>query len=242
MNARDRSRQFRLVLIKPSHYDDDGYVIQWFRSSTPSNSLAAMHGLATDFAQRRVLGADTEISVVAYDETNTRIRPERIAADIRCAGAGMVGMVGVQSNQYPRAMDPARRFRALGIDVAIDGFHVSGTIAMIPQITPELQEAMDLGIALYAGEAEDGLEEVLRDAAAGTLKPMYNHMAKLPNIAGVPIPYLPLARISRTAGRMTTFDAGRGCPFQCSFSTCRAACPAAARPTISRRSCRWIAI
>ncbi|HSU05130.1 MAG TPA: hypothetical protein VLI93_06125 [Acetobacteraceae bacterium] len=67
MNA----RQFRLVLIKPSHYDDDGYVIQWFRSSTPSNSLAAMHGLATDCAQRQVLGPDTEITVVAYDETDT---------------------------------------------------------------------------------------------------------------------------------------------------------------------------
>ncbi|MFL5251975.1 MAG: B12-binding domain-containing radical SAM protein, partial [Rhodopila sp.] len=36
---------------------------------------------------------------------------------------------------------------------------------------------------------------------------------------GVPIPYLPPDRIARTAGRMTTFDAGRGCPFQCSFCT-----------------------
>ncbi|MGI8640777.1 MAG: hypothetical protein ACR2MG_12635 [Pyrinomonadaceae bacterium] len=32
-------RQFRLVLIKPSHYDDDGYVIQWFRSAIPSNKI-----------------------------------------------------------------------------------------------------------------------------------------------------------------------------------------------------------
>jgi len=27
-----KRRQFRLFLIKPSHYDDDGYVIQWLRS------------------------------------------------------------------------------------------------------------------------------------------------------------------------------------------------------------------
>ncbi len=51
---------FRLVLIKPSHYDDDGYVIQWFRSSMPSNSLAAVYGLAMDCAARQVLGADTD--------------------------------------------------------------------------------------------------------------------------------------------------------------------------------------
>src|SRR5579872_4696484 len=92
------TRRFRLVLIKPSHYDDDGYVIQWFRSSMPSNSLAAVYGLAMDCAARQVLGADTAIEVDAYDETNTRLRPERIARDIKTAGAGMVGLVGVQSN------------------------------------------------------------------------------------------------------------------------------------------------
>ncbi len=212
-------KQFRLVLIKPSHYDDDGYVIQWFRSSMPSNSLAAVYGLAMDCASRQVLGTDTALLVDAYDETNTHIRLDPIARDIAEAGAGMVGFVGVQSNQFPRAMDLARRFRALGVDVAIGGFHVSGTLAMLPAITPELQEAMDLGVVLYAGEAEDGLEALLRDAAAGMLQPLYNHMANLPNLAGVPIPYLPSDRVARTAGRMTTFDAGRGCPFQCSFCT-----------------------
>ena len=33
----------RLVLIKPSHYDDDGYVISWWRSIVPANSLACVH-------------------------------------------------------------------------------------------------------------------------------------------------------------------------------------------------------
>ena len=31
-------RQFHLVMIKPSHYDDNGYVIQWIRSAIPSNT------------------------------------------------------------------------------------------------------------------------------------------------------------------------------------------------------------
>ena len=54
-------RRFALLLVKPSHYDDDGYVIQWFRSAIPSNSLAALFGLAQDCAVRRVLGDDVEI-------------------------------------------------------------------------------------------------------------------------------------------------------------------------------------
>ena len=28
-------RTFILELLKPSHYDDDGYVIQWWRGSDP---------------------------------------------------------------------------------------------------------------------------------------------------------------------------------------------------------------
>ena len=51
-----KMRKFDRILIKPSHYDDDGYIIQWMRSSMPANSLAAMYVLAQDCAQRRVLG------------------------------------------------------------------------------------------------------------------------------------------------------------------------------------------
>ena len=51
------ARRFCLVLVKPSHYDDDGYVIQWLRSPIPSNSSASLYGIAKDCAERRVLGA-----------------------------------------------------------------------------------------------------------------------------------------------------------------------------------------
>ena len=39
--AGENAGLFHFVMIKPSHYDDDGYPIQWFRSAIPSNSLAA---------------------------------------------------------------------------------------------------------------------------------------------------------------------------------------------------------
>src|SRR5207237_1772942 len=130
-----------------------------------------------------------------------------------------VCLIGVQSNQYPRAMDFARPLRAAGIQVCLGGFHVSGCLSMLPEPTPELKEAMDLGISLFAGEAEGRFEEVLRDAWQGTLKPLYDHMGDLPALEGATLPLLPASRIKRTAGTLTSFDAGRGCPFQCSFCT-----------------------
>jgi radical SAM superfamily enzyme YgiQ (UPF0313 family) len=214
------TRLFHLFLIKPSHYDDDGYVIQWARSSIPANTLAALNGLALDCAERRVLGEDIELRVTSWDETNTRIRPNRIVRQIRASGGrGLVALVGVQSNQFLRAIDIARPLRATGIPVCIGGFHVSGCLAMLPQIPPELQEAMDLGITLFAGEAEGRLEELLCAAYRGELKLLYNFMNDLPNLEGEPVPYLPVSVVRRTMGVRTSFDAGRGCPFLCSFCT-----------------------
>jgi radical SAM superfamily enzyme YgiQ (UPF0313 family) len=213
-------KRFSLVLIKPSHYDDDGYVIQWLRSAIPSNTLAVLNGLALDCQERRVLGDDVAIEITAFDETNTRVKPERIARQIaRAGGRGMVALVGVQTNHFPRAMDIARRLRAAGVQVCIGGFHVSGCLAMLPDLPPELREAMNLGISLFAGEAEGRLETVLRDAWNGALQPLYNHMNDLPSLEGAVIPILPAAQIKRTGGGITSFDAGRGCPFLCSFCT-----------------------
>jgi hypothetical protein len=55
----------------------------------------------------------------------------------------------------------------------LGGFHFSGSLSMLGGITPEIQQAEDLGISLFAGEGEEGrLDEVLRDAGNGTLKPL----------------------------------------------------------------------
>src|SRR6202008_560970 len=162
-------KRFRIVLIKPSHYDDDGYVIRWYRSPMPANSLASVYGLIDNCAQRHILGIDTDIEIVAIDETNTRVRIDRIISGMRANNNfGFVGLVGVQSNQYPRALHIAKPLRAAGIPVIIGGFHVSGMLAMFPDVMADLQEALDMGITLFAGEAEGRMDEVMRDAAAGT--------------------------------------------------------------------------
>ena len=152
-------RRFQLVLIKPSHYDDDGYVIQWWRSSIPSNSLACVYALARDAAERRVLGADVEIDITAFDETNTRVQLDDIVDRIRQHdGFGMVGLVGVQSNQFPRALDIARplaRGRHPGRDRRLPRVRAARDAARRCQ--PISSAALDLGCTLFAGEAEGPL-------------------------------------------------------------------------------------
>jgi hypothetical protein len=214
-----RRRRFQLVLIKPSHYDDDGYVIQWVRTFMPSNTLAVLNSLAVDAARRNVLGADTGIDITVIDEIHSRVRIGRLLAQLRRHG-GLIALVGVQSNQFPRALDIARPFRAAGIPVIIGGFHVSGCLALLPELQPDLKKALDMGISLFAGELEGGrMDLVLQDAADGTLKPIYDYLEDLPGLEGEPTPILPADHLRRTIQSMASFDAGRGCPFQCSFCT-----------------------
>jgi hypothetical protein len=208
-------------MIKPSHYDDDGYPIQWVRSAIPSNTLACLNGLAVDASHRQVLGEGVELRLHTYDETNRRVKPGHIISMIRKQGGKvLIGLVGVQSNQFPRAVDLARPFLAAGMPVCIGGFHVSGCIAMLPELPQDIREAQALGISFFAGEAEEGrFEEVLQDAWRGKLKPLYNHMDHLPSLEGEPPPFLPRKHIRRTSGSLSSVDLGRGCPYQCSFCT-----------------------
>ncbi len=214
----DLRRRFYIELIKPSHYDDDGYVIQWRRAWIPSNSLACLYGLAKDAADRRVLGADVEIVVGATDESNAVVRIGRAIRRIR-RHAGVVCLVGVQTNQFPRAMDIAADFRRAGIAVIVGGFHVSGSFAMLPDMPAELKSALDMGVTLFDGEGEGRFDELIVDAANDRLEPVYNAMGDLPSLEGQPIPALPASVTRGYAPPIGTIDAGRGCPFQCSFCT-----------------------
>src|SRR5260221_4161306 len=90
---------------------------------------------------------------------------------------------------------------------------------MLEGIAMELAVSRIMVVAMFAGEAEGGLDQLLIDAAAGRLEPVYNFMKDLPGIEGTPVPFLPKRYVLRTLGMSASFDAGRGCPYQCSFCT-----------------------
>src|ERR1700745_3081543 len=133
----DSQKRFLVELIKPSHYDDQGYIIQWWRGFVPSNSLSCLYGLALAVSERRALGNAVDIDIEVRDETNVFIPLKKIirrfAENWYC---GLVCLVGVQTNQFARAVDIARELRAAGIQVAIGGFPVSGWPGVLSAAAP----------------------------------------------------------------------------------------------------------
>src|SRR2546423_8688922 len=90
------ARVLHLVLIKPTHYDDNGYPIQWLRSAIPSNTLACLNGLAEDCRGRKVLGDAVDIRITTYDETNRRVYPDRILKSLsKQCGRSLIVLVVV---------------------------------------------------------------------------------------------------------------------------------------------------
>jgi len=212
---------FHIYLIKPTRYDDEGYPLQWLRSIIPSNSLACVTAIVEDSIARGVLGRDVVARTHPIDEVNSLIDPAAIVARMADdGGRALVFLIGVQSNQFPRAMDIARPFRAAGVPVCIGGFHVSGCLSMLKTMPPELVEAQALGISFFAGEAEEHrMDQVLRDGYADALQPIYDYLKDMPSLAGEPGPLLAREVVDRNLTSFSSFDLGRGCPFECSFCT-----------------------
>lgn len=218
---RRRLRRLRLYLIKPSKYDDDGYVIRHWKGVLPSNSLACLYGLTEDVRRRQVLGAGLQWKTELLDETVQKIGVEKIIRSSRRSDTKtIICLVGVQSNQFPRASDLALAFRKAGLDVLIGGFHVSGVLAMSSEPSSELKTLLEAGVTLVAGEVEGRWEGILKDALEGTLQPVYHFLATPPDLSEAPMPEIAEGLLNRYAVRyFATLDCGRGCPFQCSFCT-----------------------
>ena len=218
----DRTRDIHglhVVLLKPSKYDDDGYVLRHWRGVLPSNTLACLYGLTEDIKRRQVLRADLEITIDLMDEAVHKVNTAKIIRRSRRPGwKTVICLVGVQTNQYPRAVDLAREFRHAGLDVFIGGFHVSGVLALFHQPTPEIQELLDLGVSVVAGEVEEHWENLLRDVLLDQRKSLYNFLEPTPDLFMPPIPMINKKYLKRFAHKQFgTIDCGRGCPFSCSF-------------------------
>ena len=116
-------------------------------------------------------------------------------------------------------------------------FTSAACISMLKNLTPELQEAVDLGITLFAGEAEEHFGSFLQDVHAGRAKPLYNYMDDLPNLQDQTIALSAAASWSSgttaSCPRSTPGAAARSSARSAPSSTSRAANHAGAAPTTS---------
>ncbi len=213
----------RVVLIKPSKYDDDGYVVRFWRGVLPGNSLNVLHGLTEDVKRRRVFG-DIAIQVDTFDETTEKVPVKTIVRWSHQLGTKLVVcLVGVQTNQFPRALDLGRQFRAHGIDVIMGGFHTSGTINMLGEQEPDIRELIRESIIVVSGEVEGYWEGILTDVLNGRLKPLYSFAQDLKNLVDIedaPPPVMsPKTMKHFASSSFGTVETSRGCPFACTFCT-----------------------
>ena len=209
-----------MILIKPSRYDADGFVVRHVFGVLPSNTLAVLHALIhRAVVVRRALGPRVGLAVEIYDENVHRVPLARIVRRARRSGEKtLVLMCGVHTAHFPRAADLAGAFRARGIAVALGGFHVSGSLAMLPGIAQEIRALMESGVAVVAGEVEDKTDALLLAAWEDKLEPLYDFLHDRPDLSRAPEPRIDRAYLRRFPGyTMVTLDASRGCPFSCSF-------------------------
>lgn len=214
-------KKLNLYLIKPSQYDDDGYVVRHWRGVLPSNTLACLAGLTEELIEQKRLGETLKVRVHMLDEVVDKIPVKRICRSQRGRDTKtVVCLAGVQTNQFPRASDLARTFRGAGLTVLIGGFHVSGYLALLKEIPEDIQSLMDDGVTIVKGEVEETWGALLLDAINGTLKPLYDFIDQKPDLYEKPIPMIKTQYLRKfVAPNFGTLDCGRGCPFECTFCT-----------------------
>ncbi|HEY6561757.1 MAG TPA: radical SAM protein [Polyangiaceae bacterium] len=225
-------RRIVVVLIQPTQYDDRGFPHRYRRVVVPSNSIGVMNALT----KRALTSLGVEVPVETYlFEDRIEQHARRMAALYRRfpeAGTRLiVGFVGVQTGQFPRAWDLAERWQRAGATCVIGGFHVSGSISTMydgvvdprrpgipcPRRMPaEIQEIMDRGVVVFHGESETAWAGVLADILQERQEPLYR--GGQPDLTDAPMPEFPDGYFDGAfATRVRTIDTCRGCPFTCSF-------------------------
>lgn len=220
-------RTIRIYFIKPSRYDEEGYV-QVFRFGVqPNNTLTVLKALNENYNRRHSAERNVYLDTVIWDEIcDGVVSSETIRAIKEKAQEDsvelLIGIAGVQSNQYPRGRDIALQFIAQGVPTMMGGFHVSGY--------PESREFLNsCGITTISGEAENLWGGIVDDYLRGELRPHYavtdGIRAKtgrddiiVPVITDSQLPVVDDRYLTRFFDpTMTTIDTSRGCPFTCSY-------------------------
>src|ERR1051325_3662997 len=154
----------RVIILKPGKYDVDGYVQRFRRGFMPNSTVVYLASLTPP----EIDGA--RVDVVTIDEyvhgdldylQLLRRDPNRRT---------LLALAGVQSHQFQRALDLAAFARANGVENAIIG----GPHPM----TCDTTALHGRGVSFCLSEAESVWDDILRDALAGELAPVYGGDAR----------------------------------------------------------------
>ena len=194
----------RVIILKPGKYDVDGSVQRFRRGFMPNSTVVYLASLTP----KEIDGAKIEVTTIdeyVYDDLDylqllTRDPNRRT----------LVAFAGVQSHQFHRALDLAAFALSRGVENAIIG----GPHPM----TCDTSELHGRGVSFCLSEAESVWEQILRDALAGDLAPVYGGDARWATVLDPPVLVPPSKRnLERYAVRMLGIYPARGCPYTCNF-------------------------
>jgi radical SAM superfamily enzyme YgiQ (UPF0313 family) len=223
--------------------------LRFWKGVLPNNTLTALAALNEEYNRMRA-AQDVFIETVLWDEiVDGAIDTDTIQAIKEKAQEDnvevLIGMAGVQTNQYPRGRDVALQFVTAGFPVIMGGFHVSG----YPDSCKFLNSC---GITTVVGEAESTWVELLDDYLRGEMKLNYSVTSGIraktgtgeilvPSIEGAQLPAIDDRYLTRFANTtMTTLDTSRGCPFTCSYCSVKNVMGRTMRARDSQSAVDWI--
>lgn len=196
--------RLRVVLIKPSKYDANGFVQRYKSGLMPNATLSHIATLTPD----RMSG--TQIQLEYIDEYVRTDLDYLDSLKSRDGELTLVAVVGVQSHQFHRAIDLAAFAKSHGVEnVIVGGPH---------PMTCDTSILQNRGVSFSLSEAEVVWDEVLQDAVGGELKSIYGAEKRWsPVITDREFRVPPRKEIESHWVPMVGYYPVRGCPFVCSF-------------------------
>ncbi len=195
----------KVVLLKPSKYDRQGFVERFCWGFLPSSTGRYILSMTP----RMVNGISVEVFLV--DECVSRWSEYVDLLKAEPGQTNLVALVGVQSHQFQRALDIAAFAREHGSLAVIGGPH---------PMTCDTTELQGKGVSFALAEAEMVWLEILRDAVKERkLKSVYGREQRwTPTLDKAPVMTPPTSEeLRRYIIPMVGMYPSRGCPFICEF-------------------------
>lgn len=196
--------QLRVVLIKPSKYGLDGSVERFKKGYMPNATLWHIASLTPSQIRNVPVTVHTVDEYVWQDLDYLRLLhhdPDVIT---------LVALVGVQSHQFHRALDLAAYARHHGVHhCVIGGPH---------PMTCDTTSLQGRGVSFALAEAELIWQQILEDAIADKLQPVYGAERRWANqLPSVVVNPPSQADLARYGAPILGLYPVRGCPYKCNF-------------------------
>ncbi len=238
-------RRVRVILVRPTHYDQDGFPYRFFLGVMSPSSPWIISSLTRKALEKVGLPSQISWTIRVYDDgvwwSAVRMWLLYLWLSLfrNSSEKVIVGLVGVQQCQFVRARDLMRKWQAIGATCIIGGPHVTGTIRMteeglpssdprsnrVPcshQRHPWIEGLERMGVVVFYGEAEPGADgNVWARAISDVLRgePEFMYRGGQSEIAGHLPAYSSDIRMHGYVTSNFPLVTARGCPHSCSFCT-----------------------